>query len=480
MSIVHTSEVTALRARMSGHVVTPADPGWDVARRAWNLAVDQSPALVAFPESADDVVAVVEYARAHNLRVAAQGTGHTAAPLGPLGDTVLVKTSRMRSVEIEPAARTARVGAGVLWQEATAAAAEHGLVGLAGSSPDVGVVGYSLGGGVSWLARKYGLAANSVTAVEIVTADGKLVRADHEHEPDLFWAVRGGGGSFGVVTALEFRLYPVTEVYAGVLFFPIERAAEVLHAWREWTEEVPDEITSVGRLLQFPPIPDLPDHLRGRSYVVLEAASLLSEDEASALLAPLRALGPELDTFATIPASSLSSLHMDPEHPVPGLGDGMMLTELPVEAIDAFAAAASGSALLSAEIRHLGGALARSAPHHGAAATFDAAFMMFAVGIPMTAEMAEAVEASTDKVKAALAPWNADTMYMNFSERPIEAERLLQAHAYRRARRVKAAVDPGDLFRSNHPIPPAREPRPAKRSNRSRVASRRSSPTAAR
>jgi FAD/FMN-containing dehydrogenase len=483
MSIALTPDVSELRARMDGHVVVPGDAEWDVARQAWNLAVDQRPAAVALPESADDVIAVVEYARAHGLRVAAQGTGHNAAPLGPLDDTVLVKTSRMRGVRVDPRASTVRVEAGVLWQEATNAAAEHGLAALAGSSPDVGVVGYSLGGGISWLARKHGLSANSVVAVEIVTADGRLVRADSEHEAELFWAVRGGGGSFGVVTALELRLFPIKEVYAGVLFFPLERASEVLHAWRTWVDGVPDEVTSVGRILQFPPIPDLPDFLSGRSFAVVEANSLLGEDETARLLEPLRALGPEIDTFATIPASSLSKLHMDPEQPVPGIGDGMMLADLTGEGIDAFVTAAAGSALLSAEIRHLGGALARSAPHHGAADKLDAGFIMFAVGIPMNAEIAAAIEEGIDEVKAALEPWRAETMYMNFSERQIESKRLLRAGNYRRARRVKAAVDPTELFRSNHPIPPA-EARPDRRrpvrANRPRVAARRPSPTAAR
>ena len=164
-----------------------------------------------------------------------------------------------------------------MWAEVSEAAAEHGLAALAGSSPDVGVVGYSLGGGISWLARRYGLAANSVTAVELVNADGELVRADADNESELFWALRGGGGSFGVVTALEFQLYPIAEVYAGVLFFPIERGKEVLHAWRNWLEDVPDEVTSVGRFLQFPPIPDIPEPLRGGSFVVVEATSLLDE-----------------------------------------------------------------------------------------------------------------------------------------------------------------------------------------------------------
>ena len=269
-------------------VVLPHDPRWNEARVAWNLAVDQQPAAVALPESAADVMAVVRWARSRGLRVAPQGTGHNAAAMGSLAHTVLVKTERMRGVEIDAERRIARVEAGVLWAEVSEAAAEHGLAALAGSSPDVGVVGYSLGGGISWLARRYGLAANSVTAVELVNADGELVRADADNESELFWALRGGGGSFGVVTALEFQLYPIAEVYAGVLFFPIERGKEVLHAWRNWLEDVPDEVTSVGRFLQFPPIPDIPEPLRGGSFVVVEATSLLDEaaDERAPPAAP--------------------------------------------------------------------------------------------------------------------------------------------------------------------------------------------------
>src|SRR3954468_14559671 len=239
-------------------LVLPHEPGWNEARLAWNLAVDQQPAAVARPESAEDVAAVVRWARSQGLRVAPQGTGHNAAAMGSLAHTVLVKTERMRGVTIDPVARSARVEAGVLWAEVTEAAAGHGLAALAGSSPDVGVVGYSLGGGISWLARRHGLAANNITAVELVKADGELVRADADHNADLFWALRGGGGSFGVVTALEFKLFPLPEVYAGVLFFPLARGAEVLHAWRRWVDDVPEEITSVGRFLQFPPIPDIP------------------------------------------------------------------------------------------------------------------------------------------------------------------------------------------------------------------------------
>src|SRR5262249_5462499 len=214
-------------------------------------------------------------------------------------------------------------------------AAEHGLAGLAGSSPGVGVAGYTLGGGIGWLARRYGLAANSVTAAELVTPDGDLVRADADHESDLFWAIRGGGGSGGVVTALEMRLYPVGELYAGNLFFPIQRAAEVLHAWREWTATVPDEVTSTGHLVRLPPLPELPEPLRGRAFIVIEAACLSDAGTGAALTGPLRRLGPELDTFAMIPASALSQLNMDPPQPVPNHGDGALLADFPAAAIDA-------------------------------------------------------------------------------------------------------------------------------------------------
>jgi FAD/FMN-containing dehydrogenase len=438
-------------------VVLPHDPRWNEARVAWNLAVDQQPAAVALPESAADVMAVVRWARSRGLRVAPQGTGHSAAAMGSLAHTVLVKTERMRGVEIDAENGIARVDAGVMWADVSEAAAEHGLAALAGSSPDVGVVGYSLGGGISWLARRYGLAANSVTAVELVNADGELVRADADNESELFWALRGGGGSFGVVTALEFQLYPIAEVYAGVLFFPIARGKEVLHAWRNWLEDVPDEVTSVGRFLQFPPIPEIPEPLRGGSFVVVEATSLLDEAATDELLRPLRELGPAMDTFATIPIERLSSLHMDPEHPVPGAADGMLLRDFPEEAIDAIVAAAgagSGSPLLSVEVRHLGGALGRMQPGHGALATIEAGFAMFAVGMAMTPELGAAVRAHIEIVQAALASWDAGRDYLNFTERRERGERLFGGTTYRRLQSVKGKVDPEDVFRSNHPVRP--------------------------
>jgi FAD/FMN-containing dehydrogenase len=450
-----TEALRDLREVISGDIVLPGEESWDAARQAWNLAVDQHPVAVALAESAEDVAAVVAFARDRGLQVAPQGTGHGADPLGPLARTILLKTSRLREVEIDPVGQRARVGAGVLWEEVTTAAAEHGLAALAGSAKDVGVVGYTLGGGISWLARTYGLAANSVLAAEIVTADGRIVRADADNEPDLFWAVRGGGGSFGIVTALEFRLYPVSTVYAGALFWPIERAGEILHAWRAWVDTVPDEVMSVGRLMQFPPIPEVPEPFRGRSFVLVEAAYAGKESAGAELIEPLRALGPELDTFATIPAPGLGELHMDPPHPVPGKGDGVLLADLPDEAVDALVAVAgpgSGSPLVSVEVRHLGGALGRPLAGNGALAFLDAGFALYVVGMAMGPEMTAAVSAHVGAVLDALAPWTARTSILTFTERPAGAGEIFAETTYRRLRRVKALYDPQDVIRGNHPV----------------------------
>jgi FAD/FMN-containing dehydrogenase len=444
-------DIHALRIRLDGDLIVPGDPRWDEARRAWNLAVDQRPFAVALVESADDVIAVVDFARVHGLRIAPQATGHGASAIASLEDTILVKTERMRGVEIDAAARKARVEAGAIWADVVGPAAEQGFVVLHGSSPDVGVVGYSLGGGMGWLARSRGLSANSITAVELVTADGRLVRADRDNEPDLFWAVRGGGGNFGVVTAVELVLYDAPELYAGALFFPVERAAEVLRAWREWVETVPEEVTSVGRVMHFPPLPMVPEPMRGSSFAIVEAVFTGPESKGNELVRPLRELGPAMDTFAAVSPTALQDLHMDPPMPVPGTGDGMFLDALPVEAVDAFVAT-SGPPLLSVEIRQLGGKLAEPSATNGAVGSIDAEYVMFAVGITPTPEAAAAVDEAVNRAKKALEQWESPRTYFNFAERPVPAERLYPAETYRRLRRIRAAHDPSGLFVANHSI----------------------------
>jgi UDP-N-acetylenolpyruvoylglucosamine reductase len=450
--------VDALRERLTGDFITPDDSHWDEARLAWNLAVDQRPAAVAIPETVADIVEVVRYARSNGLRVAGQSTGHNAHPLAEgLEHTLLIKTHRMREVQIDANARVARVEPGTLWMDVTYPAGEHGLAPLAGSSPDVGVAGYVLGGGISWLGRKYGLAANSVIAIELVNADGEVIRASSVENTDLFWALRGGGGNFGIVTSIEIRLYPVKELYAGWLIFPMERAEEVLNAWRDWVDHVPDEVTSVGRLLQIPPLPDIPEPLRGRRLVVVEAAMIMDEAKASKLLKPLRKLRPEMDTFAMKPATELQELHMDPPHPVPGMGDHMLLRDLTragIEKLVDVAGAGSSSPLLSVEFRHLGGALGRVEPGGGATASLDAGFAMFAVGMTMDPVMTAAVRAYLPVVKEALARYDSGREYLNFAEHRTDVRRLWPTDTYHRLRQVKGEHDPLDIFRANHQISP--------------------------
>ena len=329
------SLAAALRGRIAGEVVAPGDDGWDDARGAWNLALDQRPDAVVFAESDDDVVAVVRLAGERGVRVAVQATGHGASSRESLEGAILLRTERMNGVRIDAPGRRAHVQAGAQWQHVSAGADEHGLAGLAGSAADVCVTGFALGGGIGWLSRRHGLACNSIRSAQVVTADGELRRADPDHEPDLFWALRGGGGNFGVVTALELELYPAPDIYGGVFFWPLERAAEILHAWREWAPDLPDEVSTWGRVMRFPPVELVPETVRGRAFVIVEAAVLGTEASSVGILRPMRELEPAMDTCASLTPGLLSAIHMDPPVPVPYSGDGGLLTDFPAAAVDA-------------------------------------------------------------------------------------------------------------------------------------------------
>jgi FAD/FMN-containing dehydrogenase len=461
MLTTHTTasvDIGALRHAVRGSVLAPGDDGWDEARTPWNLAVEQHPALIVVPVDSADVQEVVRFAAANGLRVAPQGTGHGVSALGDLSDAVLVRMHRMRDVQIDVEAREARVGAGAIWEDVVHPAAEHGLAVLHGSSPDVGVAGYTLGGGLGWLGRKHGFAANSLSAIELVTADGEFHRVDHTHERDLFFALRGGGGNFGIVTAFEFTLFPIESVYAGWLVFPWERSEEVLRAWRDWTETTPDEVTSVGRILQLPPLEVIPEPMRGRNLAVIEIAYIGDEESGQELVAPLVALGPELSTLATMPAAGLVRLHNDPEGNTPGIGDGSVLESLPDEAIRALVAAAgpgSGSPFISVEVRQLGGALGRPAPYAGALSHIEGEFLLFSVGLAFSPELAQAQAAHLDVVDEAMTPWRAEQMYFNFAERAADSERFYPGSNHDRLREIRERFDPSELFRANHDIEPS-------------------------
>jgi FAD/FMN-containing dehydrogenase len=441
---------------IAGRIATPDDTDWDQARMAWNLAADQHPEAVAFVESAEDVAATVRFAAANDLRVTAQGSGHGAPSLRPLEGTILVKTERMRGIEVDAEAQTARVEAGVLSLELAEAAGAHGLASLPGSSPDVCVTGYTLGGGLSWFGRRYGFACNRLRAVELVTADGEARTVDAENEPDLFWALRGGGGGYGVVTALHLDLVPIAEVYGGALLFPAEVGAEGMRAYRDWAAGVSEDVTSTVRFLRPPDIPDVPEFLRGNAILAVDAACIGDQAAGEGAIAPLREIGePILDTFGQIPAAALSKIHMDPEQPVPGLGHHRVLRELSDEAIDAFVGVAgpdSGTPLLLTELRQLGGALGRPDPDGGALSHLDADWVMYGVGMVMSPEMGEAVGAGLDRIAEAMEPWAAEGGYFNFADRPCDSDAILPPDVCSRLAETKRKWDPDGRIVGNHVV----------------------------
>ncbi|QTE30426.1 FAD-binding oxidoreductase [Pengzhenrongella sicca] len=446
----------ALRDLCGGPVYLPGDAEYDAARAAWNAAVDQRPAAVAVPTDAAQVAEIVRAAAAVGLRVAPQGTGHNAGPLGALDDVVLLRTSAMRRVWIDPVAPRARVEAGALWLDVVDAAAHYGLAALHGSAPDVGVVGYSLGGGMGWLARAHGLAAHHLISADLVLADGSTVHVDATHEPELFWALRGGGGNVGVVVTLEFDLFRIRDAYAGMLVWDLSRAAEVLERWVDWTADAPDAVTTSLRLLQLPPLPELPPALRGRQIVVIDGAVVGADDATSAaMIAGLRDLAPEIDTFARVPAASLVRLHMDPEGPTPSVSSSAVLRDLPAAGQRALLAAAgpgSGSGLFMVELRQLGGALARPAAGGGALDRLDGAFVLFAGTVAMTPEISAAGQREAHELVAGLAPWLNGRQYLNFAETPVDAASGFAPEAFARLTRARAAADPTTLLRPNHAV----------------------------
>lgn len=446
--------LAALRTDVRGDVFVPDDPGWAQAKAVFNVAFEQHPAVVIVPADATDVVTAVRYAAERGVQVVPQRSGHNAMPLGDLSGTILLRTDSMTDVHLDVERRRAIVGAGATWGDVVPAASDLGLAALHGSTPDVSIAGYTLGGGVGWYGRARGLATNSVTGIEIVTPNGRLRWVDQDHEPDLFWALRGGGGNFGVVTALEFRLYPVTEVYAGILFFPAHRSAEVLQAWLSWTRTAPESVTSVGRMIQFPAEDEVPEPLRGGSFVIVEAVFTDSEAAAAAMLAPLRRLGPTLDTFTSQPPAGIAELHMDPQQPLPYEADHLVLHDLTDDAIQDLVAAVgpgTGSQLISVEIRHLGGALSRAEDGHGALAKMPGEYLLFGVGATPTAVTADAVRADLAAMREPLMHL-AGGYYYNFSEHPTDPSRHYPPEVYARLQRLRAHVDPDSTIRANHAI----------------------------
>jgi FAD/FMN-containing dehydrogenase len=442
-----------LRRLCGGAVHLPDDPAYDEVRWPWNLQVDARPAAVAYPAFAQEVTEVVRAAADLGLRVAPQGTGHGAPPLaGRLEDAILLRTSAMTELHVDAERRTARVGAGVRWGDVIERAGPAGLAAMHTTSPGVGVAGTSLGGGLSWYARHAGLQCSALTAVELVLADGTFVRATDDSDADLLWAARGGRGGFGVVTALEFDLLPLTTVYAGMLAWDESQASRVLRAWVEWCAETPEEVTSIARLLHAPDEPWLPADVRGRRLLLLDSVTLADADRGEQLLAPLRAQRPEIDTCGEVLASSVARLHIDPEAPTAVYANSVLVDDLPDAAVQAVVDAAgpdSGSELLFVEVRQLGGALSRPAPRSGALDSMAGSFLALGVGTDTGAGW-DAVREDARQVMASLGPWTTDATYLPMADEAVDEKRGWTDATWERLTAIRDAADPHGLFVPPH------------------------------
>ena len=428
-----------LRRTLAGELHVPGEPGYEVARRPLHDTIDPRPAMVVEARGAADVRAAVVAAREHDLPLAVQATGHGTHV--PADGAILVRTSDLAAVLVDPDRRVARVGPGAVWGDVLAAAAPFGLAPLSGSSPSVGVTGYTLGGGLGWLARRHGFAADSLLRAEVVTADGSIVTATADDHADLFWALRGGGGSFGVVTAMELRLHPVAEVYAGTAFFVIDRAAETLMRYREWIADAPDALSTAVLLMHLP---------EGERVLAIRAMHVGEADEARRLLAPLfAAAGPPLVDgmrpmrFADASMGGTAPRHLELVHDLP---------DAVVEAIVAAQAAPT------VEVRHWGGAMARPAAGAGPVGPRDVPLSVIA-------------DAHVPELAAALAPHATGGSFLNFLADPARTATAYAPADYEALREVKAAYDPDDVFRIGHAIPPADATLSRRSARRSRAAS---------
>lgn len=447
-------DAAALGAALAGEVIVQGDAGWDSARQAWNLTADQRPPLVVLAESAADVAATIRFAAANGLRVAPQSTGHGATSMGDLAGTILLKTSRLTAVSVDPRARTATVAAGALWSDVVPPAAEHGLVGLHGLSAAVGVAGYTLGGGIGWLTRRDGFASTHVRSFEVVGADGEARRIDAESDPDLFWALRGGGGRPAVVTSFELGLFELREAFAGALIWPLEEAEAVVGAWREWIGTVPNELSSTLKLIRYPPLPAVPDQLRGRAVVAIMLAFTGTAERGAELVAPLRAVAtPLIDTLATISAAALADVAGDPTNPTPALGHAALVDRIDAEATDALLAVAGpevDTPLVSVEIRHLGGALREGDPDPGAAGTLDAEGLFYSTAPVTSPQAEEALLVAQRGVAERIAPFSGarDTILTFDEQRPMRDS--FAPEVVDRLEEIAKDRDPDGLFVANH------------------------------
>jgi len=453
----YIESLPSLRRVIAGPVLTADDADYATETAAWNLVTTHRPAIVVGAKCADDVAEAVRFAIRHGLSVAVQATGHGAS--FPVEDGLLITTSRMQDVAVDPQRQTARVAAGAKWARVVEAATPYGLAPLSGSTTDVGVVGYTLGGGMGPLGRKYGFSADRVRSVEIVTGDGKLRTLTADDETGLFWGVRGGKGNLGIVTSIEIDLVPVARLYGGGIFFAGDDAARVLHAWREWVQTVPEEMTSSVALLRLPDMEFVPPPLRNTTTLHVRIAYLGEPCWGEKFVAPLRAVAtPLIDMVRDMPFTEVDSIHMDPLDPQAAWHEHRLLRDFDDDAVEALLRVAGPDIdvpLIFAEVRHMGGALGRHPAVPNAVAGRDGAFSLFALG-PMVPGLENVVPAVCDAVVSALEPWHTTGRLINFLGTTDEgAASVAAAYApevYVRLQQLKDKFDPHGLFRHGHAL----------------------------
>lgn len=452
--------IDVLRAICDGPVLGPDDRDYAEACAAWNLAWTQRPAIVVTASSADDVVHAVRHAADRGLAVAVQATGH-GVTVPSDQDCVLIAMNRLDSVHIDPVGRTATVGGGTTWAPVLAAAQEHGLAPLVGSSPDIGAVGYSLGGGFGWLARRHGLAVDAVRSMRVVLADGRTIVTSETEEPELFWALCGsGGGALGVVVEMTVALAPVTDVYAGSLFYPVDAAREVFAFYREWAADAPPELTSAFNITAFPPLEVVPAPLRGQTFAIVRGCFADASDPSAATFVDRFRTwrAPELDMWGAMPFARCAEISQDPVDPVPARSSGRWLGALDVDVVEAMLEAVTGrppSPVLFVEARQAGGAVRR--PNRAVSyAGRECAYSLEVVGLLLDERAGEDLDrrfrAVWSRLDRSLAPLPGYLNFVDGPERVRIADVAFPQDVRSRLTAVKSTYDPHDTFRHGIPL----------------------------
>ena len=464
---LRASEVEALAARISGGTLRAGDDGYEEARKIWNATVDRRPALIARCLTEGDVQAAVRFAAEHRMLTSVRAGGHHIAGNAVAEGGLMLDLSGMRSVDVDPAQRRARVGAGALLGDFDRAAQAHGLATPLGINSTTGVAGLTLGGGFGWLTRRHGLTIDNLLGATVVTADGSLHRTSATSEPDLFWALRGGGGNFGVVTSFDFRLHPVgPEVWSGLVVYPYAQARQVLRAWREFNRSAPDELSVWAVLRKAPPLPFLPAAAHGTEVVVLATLHSGDVEAGRRATAPLTTFGEPLGVaLAPTPYAGFQTA-FDPLLTPGGRNywKSNNFSALSDAALDVVIEAAGRLPGPECEIfvAQLGGAMARVRPAETAFIARDASYVMNVHGRWSDPRDDARVRDWERQVFSAAAPHGTGGGYVNFLTED-EGERVAASYGSNHARlqALKHRYDPANLFRMNLNIEPAAPPRRA-------------------